>query len=488
MSNNAPIEQPPPPPIVQPAHEIADRSAPPPAVDPAPAAPAPPHLPPDDSGPNPAVHFAPRGRLPRPSDSKSNPPGLSTMLEMTSGIAWYDNEDLSVNTFVPSFHALSLAVVECDNLMASTHRFVRSHQHWCVYVSQLYFSVLFYFRIFDCMELAGVATPAVRTTLQWIKNAFDPRRIRIPGPLVPYFQSLSVCASNSTLLGDVCPVVPQGLTASRDNFYSLDDYRYALPNVPALMDCLIEYTYIDWADDPDQVNDEHTSLFRSPVTDANHDAIAQALVGPGISTVQEQSASEYRTFRRASYRLHLPPRAQVFNSTRTVAWTQFLCFAPFPGVANHRNFTSWFPQVVALMADYADYFHGSISLADIPVASGPSPHVLLSYLEGDDNIPPGTEPEYFPAVVGPPAVDAYLTVRKVNTLAANSATITPGLLPAHLQLATVAQTNAIVRGIDFRVGDFWTSSRQQQKCAYFNTMHNLPAHVATFHVETALRR
>jgi len=426
------------------------------------------------------------------------------MLEMAAPAPWSTQEDMSLNTFVPSFHGFAYITSVCNDLMASTYRFTRAHPQWIPRMSDIYVAMLFYFRILDVMVESGKNEEPYRSLHKEIKKSYDFRRLRIPGPLVPYFQALSLCSSGDDLLGDVLPVIPQEVPANSETFWKIEgDSSPSLPNILALLD------YPTWAiqhaafDDADERFMSHSlnSLHSVDVNANNNADIITAVRGPGFLTKQfdvPETLNLFRTHARA--RLRLPQRidqaaVEAASPHHVPTWKQFLRLQRLPSEPARSNFTTWFSSLASMMSDYSDYFSQSTSLAEIPPSSGASPHIVLLYEPATpDAITPAALPTYVPAVADPdePANDrpARINLQILSSLAVTGKLATKGVPTPQIQMATIAHVNARIPenvDTDFE-GEFWTAHRWREILTKFDYLRNAPTYVATFHSDTSIRR
>jgi len=407
------------------------------------------------------------------------------MLEMTSAIAWYDEEDVSTSTFVPSFYALAAALTACDDLMITTYRFGRSHPYWLPQMSLVYVAILFYFRIFDVYVRSGSAPPNMVHLVRALKDMFDFRRLMIPGPLVPYFQALSLCSAGDSLLGDISPCVPDELPQANDYFALPNGQRY-LPNILALLDYPTGILRSANAITQDYVHNV-TLMYRQAVAANNIAAINTLVKSPGFYSPVYMPASVLEQFRlTANTRLRLPDQINLGNVTQDVRinWYQFLRFRPLPGEANSPKFKTWFGNVASMMSDYSEYFSGSVSLADIPVSAGPAPHIRLLYAASTDD-------ETTPSAIPTNSDDNdSITLPELSSLSASARLHTPQIDDLYRQLATVAQINARVHDDpdSHYDGEFWNAARDRQKVLSFDILGNLATYVAYAHSEQSLFR
>jgi hypothetical protein len=488
-------------PVQQPGQENAPPVVPHAPADP-PAQPARAPPPPQQQAPAPAVPFAPRGRLRAPQAQGPIAPGLSTMLEVAAAAAWSTDESLGYSTFVPNFTMFAYVAHCCDNEISTTDRFLRAHPHWLPAITQLYISMLFYFRILDCMVASGFADDYHEHLLSQIKRAFDFRNLRVPGPLVPLFQAISVCNSGNDLLGDVVPVLPDIIAHTAANsFFELGNTT--VPNVLALLDRLTALAHdatVRAATDDDYSFSSHTmSSLHSVNVDANNNGpISRVFSTPGFEFPQHLTPVDKRRFSlAATRRLGLPPRIDLSAnaSTTRLTWPQLLRFRPVPTEANDASFRTWFGNVATLMFDYSTFFAHSQSLASIPTASGAAPHVQGTYAASTaTHHRPDSLATYVAAVAAGTnraAVAAHVTLPILTSLQFSAHIKTPNIPDAYIQLGVLSQINVrrnAVHSDRARTGPVWDMSPNRQTMTDFDPFTNIAVYVASYNLEVSTAR
>jgi hypothetical protein len=405
-TSDAPTAPAPQPPVSAPGSDFPIHPQPEPIkADPTPQAARPPQ--PAPPPPAPSVPFAPRSFNKKKSPN-SDSLGLSPLLEIAAPAPWTINKDDTLNTFLPCFHGLAYAISTCDDLMASTYRFTRSHPHWIPRMTTIYIAMLFHFRVIESMVQSGYATAKTIQLRKTLRNRFDFRSLMVPGPLVPYLQALSYCASNDDLLGNISSTLPMEHDATSTNFWSYQDHanRY-LPNILALLDypTSIIARQGSFPDDFDLDRLNRYETFHSVNVNAQNQAnIIQALTGPGFYTDNYEDLETLNTFKiSARSRLRLPRRidqaaVEQAHPGHSPSWEQFLRLERLPGEPASPTFRVWFGLLSAMMADYSDYFSGSKPLEDIPFAAGAQPHLTFTYEESTpDLVTPAAVPTFHEA-------------------------------------------------------------------------------------------
>lgn len=360
---------------MNPTVPLADPNGPP---HPSSAAPQPnpaPHIPsatPSAGAANPTVAPAPRrNRAPRGPiavASSSATSGASAMLELPAAIAFSTDQRRSPNLFVPDaqmlFHVLSI----CDNMMLSTDRFIRSAPAWLPIVSQLYISVLWLTMILIVYVNSGYGA----MYSQLINDLVTHLRIDeclIPGPLVPFFQSLSAVNGPFEWIGDILPGMPDFTTAwNAASFHPTDNVVRMLP-IPAIILDQLHY-FATWIVPANETIYGGFEWYRNifSLGHAAHDR--RLLLGPQLcgSLYAPQSQVEAaRTFWNSVLSSGITRTNAAAGQPVLTGYLQLFGFVAQNGSLQ----LDWFQHVATVMQKYTQYFNGSIPLKSIlPVGIG----------------------------------------------------------------------------------------------------------------------
>jgi hypothetical protein len=116
---------------------------------------------------------------------------------------------------------------------------------WCPQSCVMVFSVLAIVQVLRAQQIVGLITPEQQQFLDYFVSRFPLESITIPGPLVPFFRSLSVCSPGFSNFQDVTPAIPP-FTMNEELFYAMSftppgqNAFYAmihmLPSIPLMMD------------------------------------------------------------------------------------------------------------------------------------------------------------------------------------------------------------------------------------------------------------
>ncbi|CAH9095267.1 unnamed protein product [Cuscuta epithymum] len=154
--------------------------------------------------------------------------GASALLEISGASPMYTQHRGPVNLFVPDAQMLFHVLGICDLIMNSTYDFISSSPGWLPIVSQLYISVLWNAMILKVYVKSGHGVMFDLPHLQV-------NECMIPGPLVPFFQSLAAVNGPFDWIGDIVPHLPDfSIFWNALGFHVNSDYARQVP-VPALI-------------------------------------------------------------------------------------------------------------------------------------------------------------------------------------------------------------------------------------------------------------
>ena len=88
--------------------------------------------------------------------------------------------------------------------------------------------------------MKAIRTILLRDFLSYMEQHYDPRALRIPGPLVPFFEGLSASCGPNNQTGNVTFAIPPQLNVSQSsNFMPANQLGYLLPSVILTLDQMI---------------------------------------------------------------------------------------------------------------------------------------------------------------------------------------------------------------------------------------------------------
>jgi hypothetical protein len=325
--------------------------------------------------------------LPPPSTSASPP-----ALRLVANLGYYTEQQLQTSMYVPTCITLFYMLYELDLHMVNSYRFLQSAPDWHPLISQIYISVLVYVQIFRAQREAGFIDPECLAFLRDFEVTYDLRNLHIPGPLVPFFQALTLSSGPFEWIGDICPGFQvTSLPLGRNHFALRRDAMLLLPNIALAIDQL------QW-------------LFAQPAT------VTDTLVASSFySNIFNQAAAATGTFRNlmlcpnARFHVYMVPtqigilrsRAAYFQfptrylgtsaSTARLTISQFLRFTDAQG-----SFYNWFDTIARTMQRYCQFTHHSSTLQAIsPTGLGAS-SVRVDFQANLSLIPAAVETEDIP--------------------------------------------------------------------------------------------
>lgn len=296
--------------------------------------------------------------LPR-RGSTSNTEVAPAMLELVANHPMFTDQRRSENTFVPDSQMMFHVIGLCDQLMITTSEFLDSTPSWLPIVSHLYMSILWDYMILKVFSDSGYAGPLRQLT----KDIEDYTQIQdcvIPGPLVPFFQSLAAVSGSLAWLGDILPRFPSFHELwNAGGFYTSLEYARLIP-IPAIMlDQLIRFSTWEPAPEEHVYNNFlwYSDIFEQEVEEHSvlHHVAPQHCGSLFCVSPQVSDAQYY--WRSA---LSNTPRA----SAHGVAFSNLHQLFGFSS-QDHAPQTSWFQHVSSTMQKYSKYFDHSRTIGSI---------------------------------------------------------------------------------------------------------------------------
>ncbi|UMZ54969.1 putative coat protein [Impatiens cryptic virus 1] len=318
----------------------------------------------------PAAPAARRPRAPLGPITRSSSSGIDSapaMLEISAAYPYSTIQRRSPNLFVPDAQMLFHVLGICDQLMDSTDRFLRSSPAWLPIISQLYIAVLWNVMILRVHVTSGYG-PYFAQLYNDMVNHLQITECMIPGPLIPFFQSLAAINGPFDWMGDILAAMPDFASAwDATNFQPQSNVARILPVPAILLDQLYafsqfpveantnsSYTTFQW----------YRSIFARPV--AAHGTLVRLgpqLCGSLFTTQSQHDAA------RSFWHSCLTNNFTRVNATQApfVHHSQLLGFISQTGTQQ----IPWFQHVTTVMQKYAQYFNGSAPLKSVlPVGIG----------------------------------------------------------------------------------------------------------------------
>lgn len=341
-------------------------------------APAPPVAPAAPTGgvvqtqPAPAPKRArvPRGPIPFSGAPKTE--GAPALLEISAAVPMYTVQRRSVNYFVPNFQFMFWILSLCDNMMLSTHRFTQSAPAWLPIVSQLYISVLVWYQILRIYVHTGYGIQFA----DYVRNMEQVLRLDeclVPGPLVPFLESLAATNGPFDWIGDIIAAIPNFDDLWQPTFHIPNEQQlHYLPWPVVLLDQLVNFA--TWVPTAPQTVYGHFRWYHnvfSVASSLNTNRYRRYLLSPPgagslFCTESQTNAARgywntlFSTFDRVG---------SATNNIRMNNVLQIIGFQTTTGAAQ----ADWFQYVAIVMQKYGMYFNGSKQLKAIsPVGLGAS--------------------------------------------------------------------------------------------------------------------
>jgi len=339
----------------------------------APAEPTGPSIAPVQQAPAPAPRerrardFAPR----RPQQSAvSATPGIPDLLRVaTEDALQYDIPHDEPSSYIPSTWNYYALVDAMDTQMAQTRRFYETTA-WHPLMSQIYFGVLLMIYIMMVSSQNSLATQEQVQIVEWFTSNWKFSEISIPGPLVAFFQSLTVSSSPHEGYGNVSPVLPRKCSANRGNYFMLSHgHAVLLPPLPAIISQIIRllrqnataHTFWDTYDHYEEV----VGVRVSSITDPAQYIVNMAYVPNGANDPNPNSMATHAFWTLRGQYADLFPNPDMTATTynQRLQWIQFLGFATFDAQRLPRY--TWFSKLLGTMNRYAGFFKGSVTFDKI---------------------------------------------------------------------------------------------------------------------------
>jgi hypothetical protein len=321
-------------------------------------------------------NFAPRQNI-TTSSGRSNP-GLSMLLSGVSDFNFngikYNDITYIVPCLIQFYYVLSLM----DTQMVHTKRFTDANSDWHPFVSQIYFGILVYYQTLKNQRIGGSITHEQNLFLEFLENTFKAEHLKIPGPLVIFFQGLAACAGPTENYGNVIFGIPNNLNVRQASDFQPDNrLDFHLPNIIFMLDqfmrTLQDIAPVGAVPGPvAQASTDRVYMSIYGVAAANAAANRDSMMTPSARHEVQVTTGLLANLASSSniWRTTLPFDPATNNSTyvnganqNALGFDQILGFRGF-GATAHINF-GWFQQVIRIMQPYGDFFKDTVSLGAI---------------------------------------------------------------------------------------------------------------------------
>jgi len=302
------------------------------------------------------------------------------------------------NWFVPSFAYLFQVVHIMNEKMIELRSFGDrgTIQSWSPFTTVLYIAVVSIIQILRAQEIAGLITPVQLLFLQQFTTLYGLDKLPIPGPLVPFFRSMSLCSPGLGTYSDVSPAIP--LMRFREQYgFNLETAQpngaftlastVMLPHIPLIFDQY--YRALTWilTTNTNTAKYEYSNwtMFTRIFNIKYADAATQLGTDPGQwlqfltrnpCLSQRPSASDGLMNRHAQFMQNF---SRYFPASWTIdashkgdptaavpipsSWTTSTDFLSFMGASQGMQ---WFGVVLQGMQEFCNHWQGNTSLLKIP--------------------------------------------------------------------------------------------------------------------------
>lgn len=263
-----------------------------------------------------------------------------------------------VSTYIPVSINYFQIVHFMDELISTNVYFLRLGIPWHPLLSRLYFAELFFIQTLRAMRYAKIGSSTTRLFIEQLLKDYPPESLPIPGPLLPVLQSISVCTSDDPLYGSISPSISNdvGYNPASD-LLDIGDESFVLPNIPAIASFLNTIIHAE-GDIPDYsdintFDDSEDRNLQGHDFPANDWQITERLVllSPGLNCQIESNPEIDENMHMRGQELDIPvidPDDDLTGIERYMLMS---------------NNSTWFHNVVDVMAIYCSFFKESTTLA-----------------------------------------------------------------------------------------------------------------------------
>jgi hypothetical protein len=313
------------------------------------------------------------------ADSTQSAAGLSQLLDAVSDKSFqYDRGLRTPNFVVPCLIMYYQIIGLMDTQMAHTKRYTDANPDWHPHVSQLYFAILAFYQILTLQAVGNQISNEQRLFLEFLETQFNVRSAKIPGPMVPFFQSLAACSGPNPAYGNVTFGIPNNLDVRQNqHFLAINRINAHLPSVIFILDQFMRliqrFTAIAGpvlAAGLDATDSHYMDIYGTAAVAGAANEVCMKT--PSARTEINVSLTVMNGFFGSSnlWRNVMPFDPATNQSTyiagagaATLSFAQILGFEGFGATAG-TNY-NWFGEVGRIMQPYSDFFRDSVSLGSI---------------------------------------------------------------------------------------------------------------------------
>jgi hypothetical protein len=315
-------------------------------------------------------------------------PGQPDMLRLVRNHSFYTVERLETSTYIPSFLMMFLVLAQMDQQIVYNFSFGRSAPNWHPFFSHLYISVLCFIHVLRVMDGILQLPDFVKNFYETFINSFPLDSLLVPGPLVPFFESITAFESQFEWIGNICATWPDIIPNQLNRLDTAESFQAIWPNILFLLDQVR-----DIADTAPPANfDDHRyfhHIFGTAAQAANHwtQVFMTSLHARYVPWVPEARYNAARSFIQRS---DFWTRAEL-NATLPVS--TLLNFNNLIGfITPNGDYRHWFQQISPMMAIYCKHFENSVSLSRLSTRGLGAPSIIWNPSLGSRFWPPAPRP------------------------------------------------------------------------------------------------
>jgi hypothetical protein len=421
--------------------------------------------------------------------------GLPAMLEIVSNQEYHTTRHDDINAVVPSAIMYFQAISAMDEQMSTTHRFVQSAPAWVPVVSHIYFALLWHWQLLRAFRNSRSIDRDAFEFLDVCERLFDFRSLLVPGPLVPFLQSLTSCAAHFDWYGNISPGIPTiaELGMLPASGYAPGRYVYQLPAPVLFLDVLSQFARDAVRTDADAQSYRwyHTiflDTWASTRPSRNNTLGPQGSCNHWVPNAQLIAANGFWSSKTTT----LPRRFRATATAGSTAsgpidsWTSFTGFHGSDGIYKY----SWFSTISRVMQTYCLHFNDSVSLASIS-PDGLGAIIPIATIQPSSDL----RDYFFPATLHQPhersfparfEVELFHGDHTLEELPEQYAALTQPNID--MSLLEEQNDHEPVRDTDIRTGSFWTQPEVRRSTRL--NVHTAYAQMISsrYHNATASRR
>lgn len=298
---------------------------------------------------------------PVPANPSLGTIGAPALLELSAAYPMHTEQRRSVNLFLPDAQMLFHVLGICDQMMNATDRFLRSSPAWLPIVSQLYTAVLWNVMILRVYVNSGYGSHFAHF-LDVLVSHLQINECMIPGPLVPFFQSLAAVNGPFDWIGDICPALPEFASLwIAASFHPTDNTVRQVPIPAIILDQLYHFATLPI---PANQASSYTTFqwYRNVFSQGIGAQNIRHRLGPQLC------GSLYTTQTQFDAARNFWSAALANNFTRTnAANDEFTNYAQLFGFESQAGIPqlNWFQHITIVMQKYSQYFNGSAPLKSV---------------------------------------------------------------------------------------------------------------------------